>query len=76
MSGAEIATAVSSCGHAVRMVIDIQKKWVHLKIAALKARLSGSKDVLAESLKRHLGGEQHEESQEHEERSGFRQQFK
>ena len=43
MSGAEIATAVSSCGHAVRMVIDVQKKWVDLKIAALKANSNATR---------------------------------
>ena len=34
---ADIATAVSSSGHAVRTMMDVRKKWVDLKRAALKA---------------------------------------
>ena len=33
---AQIAAAVSSSSHAVREVMDVRKKWVDLKMAALK----------------------------------------
>ena len=34
---AQIAATVSSSSHAVREVMDVRKKWVDLKMAALKA---------------------------------------
>ena len=33
----EIAAAISSSDHAVRLLIDVRKKWVDLKKAGLKA---------------------------------------
>ena len=68
--------SVNTTGRAVSMLKDEirYQKLVLCKPGEL--RLTGSKDVLAESLKRHLGGDEQEESQEPEEDTDIQERGK